>query len=199
MRAYLLPLSCAMALGAGPAALAESPVLREAMTLCVANHAEPAKVLAAADTAGWRQPSVDVLGLVPGPNWRVKAIGGGPASFFLTVKEKTNDSNVGKLRTRTCMVSTDAPGSSGLPEAVQALMGRPPQQKAGTVWVWDYEEPPTGGRHFIAADDNKAFAQALTRGSVIVMSVDAKPIQRSVLYRESSVLGTDEGAAAKPQ
>ncbi len=67
------------------------------------------------------------------------------------------------------------------------------------MWIWDYEEPPTGGRHFITADDNKAFAQALTRGSVIVMSVDARPIQPSVLYRESLVLGADEGAAAKPQ
>lgn len=200
MRMFAPALLCALSLGAGPQALAGNPLVDQMQAICMANHADPTKVLAIADLAGWSHPANRGPGtIVVTPYWRIKPLDGStplrhdrsdlvPNFLMLRVREGFEMSEFGNLRVLTCTM-TGPPSMADTTSATEKLLGRPPQERSDPLTsVWTYQDTPPAGRRFL--DDKTQVREALSVAPVAVLVVreaggGADTV--SMIYREQSI------------
>jgi hypothetical protein len=79
VRRLALILLCGV--GVARPALASNLLLDESRAICAANHADPAKALATADSSGWVHPKNGGPGFVQvSPGWRERLLDGPPVA-----------------------------------------------------------------------------------------------------------------------
>lgn len=196
MRLFALILLCGV--GVAHSALASNLLLDESRAICAANHADPAKALASADSSGWVHGKNGGPGFVQAsPGWRVKLLGGPPVSpaqanivpdfLMLKTKDEVEDTSFGKLHVLDCSITGSRfnAGLAGAEAATQEYLGRSPQIQKGPLAVWVYQDTQPGRSFFRdAAEAN----QTLSGGSIVViMSVFEGSDSVTVDYREESL------------
>jgi hypothetical protein len=185
MNARIIGLSLlAAGLLALPAQAAANPLVDAVQSLCMPNHADPAKVIAAAEAAGWGPL---------GPEGRAQAKDRFD-TFNPTMREKVSegrrlllvvgDSRVegdGRMETRhRCWIESDRPNSEEVIGELQIWFGRDPTLKVGAVSGWAYVEEG-GQRTFISGN-----SQMKVGATLVLVMTSAKGEHENIGYNESA-------------
>jgi hypothetical protein len=165
-----------------------SPALSAVLNLCAREHADPTRVLRAADGAGWQPiaPSgkgglLDLLNMAPKPNVRLKTEG--PDRLMLTVEEMHRDTSSGDLIKRKCDVIDEGPGSIDVVGELERLLGAVPGDRATGAAMWIYLEDPQG-KHFLPSAA-EAQNRELERGQTVVSLGAVNSPKAGVFYTEA--------------
>lgn len=183
--------AAAAACVAARAQAAESPVLAQAKALCMANHADFAKVLAQAKAQGWTRVEPDAASMPAGEGWQGAAlletvIGATP--YRLAIRTWIQDKPYGAILRRECFVSGEDAAAQDLTAAAQAMFTHPPAGVLQGVSTWAYADGP-GGRQEFDRLNSPAVAHTLIDGPYELLSTQVSDGSARVLYIELSLAG----------
>jgi hypothetical protein len=153
-RIAALALLAAAALGQ-PAQAAANPLIEVVDTLCIPNHADPTKVIAAADAGGWGPLGPQAMAQVEGrfdaftPTMREKTSAG--RRLILVVGDSPVPDGARTSTRHRCWIESDLPNSPSMLEDLKAYFGRGPTVAVSTVSGWAYVQDREQ-RTFVAAD-----------------------------------------------
>jgi hypothetical protein len=181
MRSFMLGAAAAafISLSAG-SALAQESVLEQVNSLCVATHADPQKVLAAAANEGWQavKPTDSTT------NTFVKKVEG--RTYALLVGRKVGPfPGLPTLQLDLCAVSVSPAGDDIRPLA-RALVrsDEPPIVDDDGSWQWIYTERD-GVRHFLTDKKEESITAAILRDGVLKqLAAGTDPQKTTVVYME---------------
>jgi hypothetical protein len=152
----------ALAASVSPIHAAEHPALSASKALCMANHADPDKVVLAAKAEGWQPPSASTT-VYPGEILLVRSVGA--SSWMLSLRTQDN-SKFGLTASRMCNISV-GPSEGDIVGSVREFVGfEPASTGEGGVAIW-YFVMKSGRRESLPDTRAITFAEALNKGPVI--------------------------------